>query len=144
MKGHLNDLVAKTDHNETLPKNATFHQCSEELGHEICHRAKKSIQEARDQKIKDKEKLKDKIPFGSKNDWMRSSVVAFSKRKAKSKKNKQGCVDMDEGESLKDVGDEFFEDENSICKSENITNIGKSLGIYIGENKKRLFEQQEL
>ncbi|GJY36090.1 RNA-directed DNA polymerase, eukaryota [Tanacetum coccineum] len=97
---------------------------------------KKSIQEARNRKRKDKEKLKDKIIIGFKNDRMRLSVVAFSKRKAKSRKNKQGCVGMDEGASLNDVDDEFSEEENSFSESENISNIGKSLGIYIGENKK--------
>ncbi|GJR83163.1 hypothetical protein Tco_0153948 [Tanacetum coccineum] len=124
------------DHNETLTKNATFHQCSKEPSHEIYHRGRKSIQEVRYRKRKDKEKLKDKIPIGFKNDRMRSSVVAFSKRKAKSKKNKQGCVGMDEGASVNDVDDEFSKEENSFSESKNISNIGKSLGTYIGENQK--------
>ena len=122
---------------ETLPKKVTSNQCVEVCGHEICNQARKNIQEAAATKKKDKEKYINKLQVGFKSDNIRSNLVAFSKRKAKCKKKKQGRGVVGEGMSLNDlVNDEFSEEEEIDDECENVKNIGKSLGIYRGENQK--------
>ncbi|PWA73605.1 hypothetical protein CTI12_AA260010 [Artemisia annua] len=74
-------------------------------------RARKNIQEAAVTKKKDKEKYINKLQVGFK------SVIL--------------------GMSLNDlVNDELSEEEEIDDECENVKNIGKSLGIYIGENQK--------
>ncbi|GJT00460.1 organelle RRM domain-containing protein 6, chloroplastic-like protein isoform X1 [Tanacetum coccineum] len=122
---------------ETLPEKPTSNQCVEVCRHEFCNQASENIQEANVTKKKDKEKTKASYMLASNLIILDPTLLPFQKEKQNAKKNKQARGVVGEGLSLNDfVNDEFSEEEEIDDECENVKNIGKSLGIYIGENQK--------